>query len=119
MPAPALAGGKRIFQDAPGEWNDEAVLLGDRDEHVWQDRSMRRMMPACERLEANHLAVQQRNLWLEGGDNVVSVERRRELIGRRPGGMHPVRALPMRQRTCQQGAKRRRPNRLGKRAGYA
>jgi hypothetical protein len=76
-------------------------------------------MPAGERLEADHLVVEQFHLRLERRDDVVFVQRGREFVGSRQGRMLTAREPPMRQRIGQQCAQCRRPHRLGKRAGDA
>ena len=56
MPAPAPAGRQRVGQDATGQRDDQAALLGERDEQVRRDRAVRRMAPAGQCFDADDLA---------------------------------------------------------------
>ena len=49
LPRTRLAAG--FLQHPPSDRQDQAVLLGDRDELEWRDDAQRRVVPADQRLE--------------------------------------------------------------------
>ena len=78
MPFAQLAQG--LVEHPLADGDDGAVLLGQRDEQVWRDKTVLRVLPANQRLDADHAVVGVVDLRLEHQVHLVAVEGLAQLL---------------------------------------
>ena len=71
----AAASRQRLLEDPAADVEDEAGLLGDRDELGGGDVAARRVMPADQRLEGRDLALRHGDDGLEGEGELALLDR--------------------------------------------